>query len=130
MAALVLASPAVGWRRRLAGLVVGCGVIFVLDLVILMGDIWEFDRDTFGGIHPAMMRGPLPLFASLLGRLHPTGGGFLLPMFLWVFVLLGSGPAFRDSHPPRPPHAQGPSSQRGGRSSKGAPARLAEDLRA
>lgn len=100
--ALVLASPSVGWRLRAIGLAVGLPVVFLVDLVILMGDVWEFDRGAFGGVHPAMADGPLPHAAFLLKRLHPTGGAFLLPMFLWVFVLLGawggsaSPPAGRD----------------------------------
>jgi hypothetical protein len=93
LVALVLASPSIGWRLRAAGLAAGLPAVFLLDVLILMGDVWELDREAFGGVHPAMAGGPLPLLAFVAGRLHPTGGVFLLPAFLWVFALLARAAA-------------------------------------
>ncbi len=95
---LVLVSPGVGWRLKAIGLLGGLGLIFALDVVILIGDVWALDREAFGGIHPDMVQGPLPLVSFLVGQLHPTGGGFLLPMFVWVFVLLAATRSHTISH--------------------------------
>ena len=88
--ALVLASPGLSWRQRLTGITAGGALIILLNAVIMLGSIWEFERHQprYSDLVPS---GPFPILAAALARLSPTGGAYMLPVFLWGFALLGVG---------------------------------------
>lgn len=86
--ALVLASPGLRWKQRLTGIAVGATIIVFLNAVIMLGAMWDFERlhPRYFGLPPT---GPFASLASVLARSSPTGGAYMLPVFLWGFVLLG-----------------------------------------
>ena len=69
-------------------LAIGLTLVFGVDVLISMGDLWVtegtgLDLDTRGA-----NRG-LAEIGLLLRFLHPTGGAFMAPVFAWGLVLLG-----------------------------------------
>jgi hypothetical protein len=87
--ALVLASPGLTWRARAASLVAGSGVIVVINTLVMLGTIWTFQA-RYAELQPLLPGGPVLLLAQLAYQLSPTGGLYMLPVFLWGFVLLSS----------------------------------------
>ena len=87
--ALVLASPGLTWRARAASLAAGSGVIVVINTLVMLGTIWTFQA-RYAELQPLLPRGPVLLLARLAYQLSPTGGLYMLPVFLWGFVLLSS----------------------------------------
>jgi hypothetical protein len=89
---LVLATPGLRWQQRCAAAVVGGCLILGLDAVILTADVWEVDRQYLREYFPAIYRHePSGLVRDLVGlvrSLHPTGGAFMAPVFLWGLVLM------------------------------------------
>ena len=87
--ALVLASPGLTWRARAASLAAGSGVIVVINTLVMLGTIWTFQA-RYAELQPLLPGGPVLLLARLAYQLSPTGGLYMLPVFLWGFVLLSS----------------------------------------
>lgn len=87
--ALVLASPGLTWRARAASLAAGSGVILVINTLIMLGTIWTFQAQ-YAELQPLLPGGPVLLLARMAYQLSPTGGLYMLPVFLWGFVLLSS----------------------------------------
>jgi hypothetical protein len=86
--ARVLASPGVPRRRRFEALGIGLAMIFLLDTLVVMGDIWQGDRSSFPGTRPEVWSGPFAHVLHVISALHPTGGIFMLPVFVWGLALL------------------------------------------
>jgi len=87
--ALVLASPGLTWRVRAASLAVGGGLIVVINTLVMLGTIWAF-QGQYPELQGLMPTGPVVLLARLAYQHNPTGGLYMLPVFLWGFVLLSS----------------------------------------
>lgn len=87
--ALVLASPGLKLRQRAISLAAGLAAVYALDVLIVMGDFWSVEERHFQVLraHPPIVA--LLAAASTFRTLHPTGGAFMLPVFLWGFILLG-----------------------------------------
>ena len=85
--ALVLASPGLTWRVRTASLAAGSGVIVVINTLVTLGMIWTFQA-RYAELRPLLPGGPVVLLARLAYQFSPTGGLYMLPVFLWGFVLL------------------------------------------
>jgi hypothetical protein len=86
--ALVLASPGLPRRKRLGALGIGLAMIFLLDTLVVMGEIWQGDRSSFPGTRPDVWSGPFAHVLHVISALHPTGGMFMLPVFVWGLALL------------------------------------------
>ncbi len=90
--ALVLATPGLRWRQRCVAVAIGTGVIVMLDSLIVTADIWEVDRQYLREYLPGLRRqtswGLLGNLVSAVHSLHPTGGAFMAPVFLWGFALM------------------------------------------
>jgi hypothetical protein len=90
--ALVLASPGLTWRARAASLAAGSGVIMVINTLVMLGTVWTFQAQ-YAELQPLLPGGPggaVLLLARMAYQLSPTGGLYMLPVFLWGFVLLSS----------------------------------------
>jgi len=85
--ALVLASPGLAWRARAAGLVAGGGVIVVVNTLVMLGTIWTFQA-RYAQLRPLLPGGLLLAVGRLAYQFNPTGGLYMLPIFLWGFVLM------------------------------------------
>jgi hypothetical protein len=85
--ALVLASPGLAWRVRGAGLVAGTAVIAVVNTWMMLGTIWNFEA-RYAELQPHLPSGAVLLAGRLANQFSPTGGIYMLPIFLWGFVLL------------------------------------------
>jgi len=86
--ALGLATPGLALRPRLIGLAAGLALTFGVDVVIFAADLVYA-----AGRVLRLADSGVPSFIQSTGRilrfLHPTGGLFMLPMFLWGLLLLG-----------------------------------------
>ncbi len=87
--ALVLVTPGLAARRRAVALASGLALIFALDVFITMGDIWTGESRNLGIDARRGATLGLSQVAYLLRYLHPTGGAFMAPVFIWGFALLG-----------------------------------------
>ena len=87
--ALVLASPELTWRVRVASLAAGSGLIVVINTLVMLGTIWTF-QGRYPELQPLLPGGPVVLLARMAYQLAPTAGLYMLPVFLWGFVLLSS----------------------------------------
>ncbi len=87
--ALVLAAPGLALRQRGLALAAGLALIFALDVLITMGDIWSAEARSFGIDTRAGANRALSQVGYLLRYMHPTGGMFMAPVFIWAFALLG-----------------------------------------
>jgi len=87
-AALVLASPALSAGRRAGVLAAGFAVIFALDTLIVVGDLVRAEDDVFQ-LGDRNVWPPLKTLAGALRYSQPTGGAFMVPVFVWG-LLLGS----------------------------------------
>lgn len=98
-AALVLATPDIGWRSRALSLAAGGALVFGYGVGLLASDLQGWERAlAAGGAAPASLRWATPL--GWLAALHRTAGSALVPLMLWGFaahVLVGS----RAQAPPR-----------------------------
>lgn len=88
-AALVLATPGVALRSRAVALGAGLAVVFALDAFIVMGDFWLAERVSLSVPGAPASGLNVPYLASVLRWMHPTGGAFMLPVFVWALVLAG-----------------------------------------
>lgn len=86
-AALVLASPDLTWTMRLLGLSAGAALIGVVNTLMMLGTIWNFEA-RYAELQPLLPTGVVSLLGRLANQLSPTGGLYMLPIFLWGFVLL------------------------------------------
>lgn len=86
-AALLLATPGLGARRRSLALAVGLAAIFAIDTLIVVGDLVnvEDQRFTVAGEHnvPAGLKA----LANALRYSQPTGGAFMAPVFVWGILM-------------------------------------------
>jgi hypothetical protein len=86
--ALGLATPGLALRPRLIGLGAGLALTFGVDVLIFSADlIYAAGRVLHladPGVSPFVQG-----MGQVLRFLHPTGGLFMLPMFLWGLLLLG-----------------------------------------
>ena len=89
-AALVLAWPGLAGRVRLWALGLGGVAIFALDVLIVMSVVWKADRLYLANAHPEISSGMLAHAAHVVGALHPTGGFFMLPVFLFGLTLVAA----------------------------------------
>ena len=85
--ALVLASPGLTWRARGIGLAAGTAVIVGVNTWVMVGTIWNFETQ-YAALQPHLPTGVVSLLGRLANQLSPTGGLYMLPVFLWGFVLL------------------------------------------
>ena len=88
-AALVIASPGLALRQRGIALGVGFALIFVLDAVIVMGDLWVGENTAMEIDSRLGANRGLAEVGFILRFLHPTGGAFMAPIFIWAILLLG-----------------------------------------
>ena len=88
-AALVIASPGLALRQRGVALAVGFALIFVLDTVIVMGDLWVGENTGMEIDSRLGANRGLAEVGFILRFLHPTGGAFMAPVFVWAILLLG-----------------------------------------
>ena len=87
--ALVLATPGLSRRQRATALGSGLALIFLLDVLITMGDIWTAETQNLKiDARMGVTRG-LSQVGYLLRYMHPTGGAFMAPIFVWAFALVG-----------------------------------------
>ncbi len=87
--ALVLGTPGLARRQRAIALGSGLALIFLLDVTIAMGDIWTAEnRNLQIDARVGVTRG-LSQVGYLLRYMHPTGGAFMAPIFVWAFALVG-----------------------------------------
>ena len=89
VAALMLATPGITWRQRGLGLGVGLALIFALDVLITTGDLWVSERKNLQLDARSGAAVPLSQVGQLLRFLHPTGGAFMAPAFVWLLAVLG-----------------------------------------
>ena len=86
--ALGLATPGLALRTRLIGLGAGLALTFGVDVVIFSADLIYASGRVL-----RLADSGVPAFVESAGRvlrlLHPTGGLFMLPVFLWGLLLLG-----------------------------------------
>jgi hypothetical protein len=107
-AALVLASPGLSLRQRGVALAVGFPLIFVLDAVIVMGDLWVAENTAMAIDSRMGANRGLAEVGFILRFLHPTGGAFMAPIFVWAILLLGPYRAqMREALAPRRPESAG-----------------------
>ena len=88
-AALVIGSPGLALRQRGIALAVGFGAIFVLDTLIVMGDLWVAENAGMALDSRLGANRGLAEVGFILRFLHPTGGAFMAPVFVWAILLLG-----------------------------------------
>ena len=85
-AALVLASPALSARRRAGTLAAGLAIIFALDTLIVVGDMLTIEDGAFQlgeqNVWPSLKR-----LGAALRYGQPTGGAFMVPVFVWGLLL-------------------------------------------
>lgn len=86
---LALATPGLALRQRALALGVGLGVIAAIDVLITMGDLWVAEEvglkiNTRIGANRGVSEVGL-----LMRFLHPTGGVFMAPVFVWALLILG-----------------------------------------
>jgi hypothetical protein len=102
-AALVIASPGLALRQRGLALAIGFAAIFVLDAVIVMGDLWVAENTGMAIDSRLGANRGLAEVGFILRFLHPTGGVFMAPVFVWAILLLGPYHAkMREALAPRP----------------------------
>lgn len=85
--ALLLASPGLTWRTRATAFVAGSTVIFAINTLVMLGTMWIFE-ERYAALAPLLPHGPVAVVARLAHELSPTGGLYMLPVFLWGFVLM------------------------------------------
>jgi len=87
-AALVLASPGLSLSLRLGALLAGIAAIFAVDVLIVMSDLLSMERK-FGIAGHDNVWPLLKLVCKMLAHSQPTGGAFMVPIFVWGLVLAG-----------------------------------------
>lgn len=87
--ALVLATPGLALRQRGIALAAGLAAIFALDVLISMGDIWTGETSRLGLDTRSGANRWLSQVGYLLRYMHPTGGMFMAPVFIWGLTVLG-----------------------------------------
>ena len=108
-AALVLASPRLQTRYRLLGLALGCAAVFATDVLIGMADVWHQDRTLADA--PPVPGNAVAALARVLHQYHLTGGAWMMPMFVWVFILVGPSLAAQASPRSRQHDGEEPASR-------------------
>jgi len=87
--ALVLAVPGLAGRQRALALAIGLSAIFVVDVLIVMGDFLSIEEPRFSLAGPDNVWVPLQYATRMLRYSQPTGGAFMVPVFIWGLVLMG-----------------------------------------
>lgn len=82
--ALVLATPRLRARERLAALLAGGGLVFLLGVAMLMSDVERWEHEVLAAAGLALTR-PFPVSLALVEGLHRTAAAGLLPVILWTF---------------------------------------------
>lgn len=82
--ALVLATPGLGHRERLAALLLGGGLVFLLGVAMLMSDVERWESEVLAAAGLALTR-PFPVSLQLISGLHRTAAAGILPVILWTF---------------------------------------------
>jgi hypothetical protein len=88
-AALVLAVPGLVGRQRALALAIGLAAIFLVDVLIVMGDFLSIEEPRFSLAGPDNVWLPLQYVTRVLRYSQPTGGAFMVPVFVWGLVLMG-----------------------------------------
>ncbi len=88
LVALGLATPGLALRPRLLGLAAGLVLTFCIDVAIFSADLIYAAGRVFNLEDPGVSNAVVQV-SRVLRFLHPTGGLFMLPMFLWGLLLLG-----------------------------------------
>ena len=65
------------------------GIIFVSDVIVVMGDILKLDAEDMAALPENFRYNVIPRLTAVVGTLHPTGGLFMMPILLWGLVLIG-----------------------------------------
>ena len=86
-AALALASPRLRRSIRFAALFGGLAAIFAVDVLIVMGDLLSMEDRGFEIAGQDNVWGPLKLLCAVLRYSQPTGGAFMVPIFVWALLL-------------------------------------------
>jgi hypothetical protein len=92
--ALVLATPALGWRVRVGALAVGAAIGLPFAAGLLLSDVVAWERAAFpdaSAVDAWAVRG----FASL----HRSAGAALLPPLLWLLYLAWRGEGLASGRP-------------------------------
>lgn len=84
--ALVLATPRLGARELGVALLFGGGIVFLLCVAMLMGDVERWERDALSGAGLAV-NGPWLVSLGFVDGLHRTAAAGLLPVILWTFFV-------------------------------------------
>ncbi len=71
----------------MGALAAGGAVIVVTNALIMLGTIWIFEAQ-YPELVPLLPQGALTQIAALAHEFSPTGGFYMLPVFLWGVVLL------------------------------------------
>ena len=90
--ALVAASPQLSWPQRLLSLAAGGSLIGVVNTLIMVGTVWRFE-ERYNELHHLTAPAAWRLVARVFADLSPTGGAYMLPIFLWGFLMVGPLPA-------------------------------------
>jgi hypothetical protein len=85
--ALVLATPALGARERLAFGLGGGAVVFLLCVLMLMSDVELWERQALEAAGYPGPPGPYPIPLGFIEGLHRTAAAGLLPLCLWAFFV-------------------------------------------
>jgi hypothetical protein len=88
-AALVLAVPGLAGRQRAVALAIGLTAIFLVDVLIVMGDFLSVEEPRFSLAGPDNVWVPLQYVTRVLRYSQPTGGAFMVPVFVWGLFLMG-----------------------------------------
>jgi hypothetical protein len=81
LVALILATPGLGWRRRLGCLVVANAMAFVLMAGLLLSDVQAWEHEAFGR---GTTRGVFWTIATAFDGVHRSSAAGLLPILLWL----------------------------------------------
>jgi hypothetical protein len=84
-----LATPGLALRQRATAIAAGLALVFVIDVGIVIGDLFLSENQVYGLDSRAGLDWGLSQLGFLLRFLHPTGGAFMAPLFIWALVLLG-----------------------------------------
>ena len=88
--ALVALTPGLSKGYGAAGFLAGSALIGGLDVLIAMGDLWVAENV---GLETNTLHGPARGVSEIslwLRFMHPTGGAFMAPLFIWALLLFVS----------------------------------------
>jgi hypothetical protein len=85
--ALVLATPGLALRRRVAMLAGGSALAFLLCVAMLMSDVEVWEHENLAASNLQAATGPYLVPLGWVRGLHRTAAAGILPVILWVFLV-------------------------------------------